>query len=305
MKYTNALSATALVAYCFLTMACTSSEQKDAAAAPAPGYSMPYRLHQPDTTFYLPPALREISGLTLSPDGAHLLAVNDETGTIFYLNPQTGAVERTRVFGKTGDYEGIEVVGNDVFVVKSDGAVTRIPESGEPETWATPLDRSYDVEGLCYDAAQHRLLLACKGKADKGGAYKGKKALYAFDLATKKLTEKPAFLLDQSELARMKGADSGFFARLFGFFTSEKAASAFGPSGLAVHPLDSNLYVVAAAGRTLAVVHPDGRLLHAERLNPNLFPQPEGLCFDREGRLYIATEGRKVQGRVLRFEGSF
>lgn len=291
-----------LFSFLLLTMACTSTEQNEPERPSAGGFAMPYRLHAPDTTISLPAELREISGLAVSDDGAHLLAVNDEQGLIFYLNPNTGAVERTRTFGGAGDYEGIEVVGADVFVAKSNGDIVRIPESGEPETWPTTLDGDFNVEGLCYDSAQHRLLLACKGISGRGEAFKGKKAVYAFDLNTRKLNETPAFLINQAELARLKGSEAGLWTRLLDFFSSDSSASAFGPSGLAVNPLDSNLYIVSFVGRTLAVVHSDGRLLHAERLDEHLFRQPEGLCFDREGRLYIASEGRKRKGKLMRFE---
>lgn len=291
-----------LLSFILLTMACTSDEPNETERPTNADFVMPYRLQAPDTTFSLAVELREVSGLAVSGDGAHLLAVNDEQGLIFYLNPNTGAVERTRTFGGAGDYEGVEVVGDDVFVVKSNGDIVRIPESGEPETWPTPLDGDFNVEGLCYDSVQHRLLLACKGIAGRGEAFTGKKAVYAFDLNTRKMNETPAFLINQSELAHLKGSETGLWARLLDFFSSESSASAFGPSGLAVNPLDSNLYIVSFVGRVLAVVHPDGRLLYAERLKPGLFKQPEGLCFDLQGRLYIASEGRKRKGKVLRFE---
>ncbi len=302
MKNKNSWSAAAVVAYCCLTMACSSSEQKGAEPVPRSSYVLPYHLHKPDTVLPLPSVLREISGLALAPDGVSLLAINDEQGAIFFLNPNTAAIERTHHFGEPGDYEGIEAVGEDIYVVKSNGTLYRIPASGATETFATPLNTDYDVEGLCYDSAQHCLLLACKGKAGRGSAYKGKKALYAFDLDTKKLNDTPVLLVDQAELARLKGGDTGFIARLLAFFSSKHAATAFGPSGLAISPLDGNLYIVSFAGKTLAVVHPDGRLLHAERLDPDVFRQPEGLCFDRAGQLYIASEGGKGEGRLLRFE---
>lgn len=301
MKNKSTFSSSPFVLSLVLTMSCSSSEKKESDPKDS-GFAMPYHLHAPEAVLQLPVLLREISGLAFSTDGKHLLAVNDEQGSVFYLNPQTGAIERTRDFGNTGDYEGIEAVGNDVYVVKSNGTIIRILESGEAETWPTSLDSDYDVEGLCYDSTQHRLLLACKGKAGKGSAFEGKKALYGFDLKTKTLADTPAFLLDKSELLRLKGGATGFLARLLEFFNADHAASAFGPSGLAVNPLDSNLYIVASVGKTLAVVHPDGRLLHAERLDTDMFPQPEGLCFDREGNLYIASEGKKGVGKVLRFD---
>ncbi len=285
-----------------LTNSSCSPEAPENNTSPSPsGYTMPYRLHEPDTVFTLPYELREISGLSMAPDGRQVLAVNDETGLIFYLNAETGAVERTRAFGKHGDYEGIDAVGSDVYVVSSGGTVFRIPESGDTEPYPTPLNADYDVEGLGYDPAQHRLLLACKGRAGKADSLHHKKAIYAFDLKTHQLGNKPAYLINRDEIARWKGGTPGFMEKVFSFFSTDNSAAAFGPSGIACCPADSMLYVIASAGKTLAILHPDGRVAHVERLNPDLFRQPEGICFDREGRLFIATEGKKQAGQILRF----
>ncbi len=285
-----------------LTNTSCSTDTPENNTRPSPSdYTMPYRLNEPDTVFSLPNELREISGLSLTPDGRQVLAVNDETGLIFYLNAETGAVERTRAFGQQGDYEGIEAVGSDVYVVSSGGTVFRIPESGDTESYPTPLDTDYDVEGLGYDPAQHRLLLACKGRAGKGDSLRHKKALYAFDLNTHRLGNKPAYLINRDEIARWKVGTPGFMEKVFSFFSTDNSADAFGPSGIACCPADSMLYVIASAGKTLAVLHPDGRVAHVERLDPDRFRQPEGICFDRAGRLFIATEGKKHAGQILRF----
>jgi uncharacterized protein YjiK len=290
------------VSLCGLIAGLLSCNSGDNTAPPKTDYTLPYRLDQPDAILELPAELREISGLSLSADGRQLLAVNDEQGKIFFLNPETGAIERSLDFGGKGDYEGIEAVGNDIYVVKSNGTLYRIPEMGAAETLKTALDAEYDVEGLGYDPVQHRLLLACKGRAGKGDQFSHKKAVYAFDLVTRLLAETPAFLIDRAEIAQWKGAPAGFANKLSEFFDSSKAASAFNPSGIAYCPQDNHLYLIASAGKTLAVLHPDGRLLYACRLNPDLFRQPEGICFGRDGTLYIASEGGKSGGRLLLFK---
>ena len=75
--------------FCGLLLTNTScnTDTPENNAPPSPsGYTMPYRLHEPDTVFTLPNELREISGLSMAPDGRQVLAVNDETGLIFYLD---------------------------------------------------------------------------------------------------------------------------------------------------------------------------------------------------------------------------
>lgn len=291
-----------IIVFCLLLIAFACNSGATTSAAPETGYTLPYRLTQPDSTIQLLPALREISGLSLSPDGRQLMAVNDEKGIIFFLNPQTGAIERSLDFGEKGDYEGIEAVGKDIYVVKSNGTLYRIPESGATETLKTTLSAEYDVEGLGYDPVKHRLLLACKGKAGKGAEFEHKKAIYAYNLVTRRTEDEPAFLIDRAEIARWKGAGSGFADQMSEFFSSAKAASAFNPSGIAFCPQDSNLYIIASAGKTLAVLRSNGLLIYACRLDADLFHQPEGICFDAQGNLYISSEGGKSAGYIMRFK---
>lgn len=283
-----------------LLNACNSPNQQP---PPDTGFTLPYQLDLPDTSFELPPELREFSGLCLSPDGAQLLAVNDEQGIVFHLSIQTGAIEQQQDFGKNGDYEGITTAGKDIYVVKSTGTLYRISEDGKTKSYPTPLNAGNDVEGLCYDPANNRLLLACKGHAGKGDNFRNKKSVYAFDLEEKTLAENPAYMIDRAEIARWKGGSTGILSKWSEFLETDQAPSAFGPSGLDISPIDSNLYLLAAVGKTLAVLHPNGRLLSVQRLNASRFQQPEAICFDLEGRLYLGSEGGKGRSaRIFRFD---
>ncbi|MCB9353970.1 MAG: hypothetical protein H6575_05355 [Lewinellaceae bacterium] len=263
--------------------------------------SFPYRFDAPDTTIVLPPSLREISGLSLSSDGHHLLAVNDEEGIVFFINLENGAIDSTLEFARHGDYEGIEAVGEYIYVVKSNGKLYRISPDGKTETIETSLHGGNNVEGLCYDALHGRLLLACKGEAGEGARFKGKKAVYAYDLHNDQFLESPVYLLNRDTIAAQKRLPGGLVQRLNDFFSTEHASTAFSPSGLAVHPADSLLYVIASVGKSIVAVHEDGRIAGVAALPADILPQPEGICFDRLGRLYISTEGRKQSGRILRF----
>jgi uncharacterized protein YjiK len=282
--------------------ACSQAETSESAAPPDTDFILPYRLDAPDTVFQLPGSLREISGLTCSSDGRHLLAVNDEQGFIFQLNIKTGAIEAKQDFGKHNDYEGLAAVGKDVYVVNSSGTVYHTKANGKTKSYPTPLNSNFDVEGLCYDSSQNRLLLACKGQSGKGAGFTNKKAIYAFDLSKKKLSDTPAFLINRAEIARWKGGAGSLTAKINEFFSTDLAPSAFGPSGLAFSPIDGNLYVVASVGKALAVLRPDGSLALVQPMSGSQFKQPEGICFDHQGRLYISSEGKNgVPGRIFRF----
>ncbi|MBK8195507.1 MAG: SdiA-regulated domain-containing protein [Lewinellaceae bacterium] len=272
-------------------------------AGEAPATTLPYQLDKPDTVFVMPQQLREISGLSMSSDERHLLAVNDEEGLIYYIDPETGVINSTFHFGETGDYEGVEAAGGDIYAVKSNGVLSRImPDSGKVETYPTGLKKSNDVEGLAFDVANNRLLLACKGKDGKNPAIKGERVIYAFDLSGKRLSETPVITLHLAEIGRLKKPVSGFSQKLNDFFSTDQKSDAFGPSGLAFCPIDGNLYIIASVGKAIAVLQPDGKIAQVEWLSSDVFRQPEGICFDRRGRMYISSEGgKKGYGKILRF----
>lgn len=255
-----------------------ASGEPEAPAIPArERIEVPYALAEPDARLTLAPRLREISGLTVL-EGGTLAAVQDEDGDVFELDPASGEILSEQRFYNSGDYEGIERAGDTLWVVESDGDLYRITGADEAEKFETGLKRSNDVEGLAYDARGHRLLLACKG--DPGGGLDGVRAIYAYDLASGTLSEGPLLTLDREALDR---------------------ASPFKPSGLAVHPLSGEVYVISGVLTALVVLAPDGDLRAAVALPPRLFPQPEGIAFSPDGTLFISNEGGSGSATLLRF----
>lgn len=269
------------------------------------GFSFPYDIEHPDEKFKMPGRLDEISGLGMSDDGASLLAVNDEEGKLFYLNKNTGEVKREFKFGKSGDYEGVEMVDGHAYVVKSNGTLYNVKHPGKKKqktkVYDTPLGHGNNVEGLAYDKTAHRLLIACKGKAGKGGYLKGKRAIYSFDLVEKKMAREPLFLIDREDIKQWRHREKTMAQRVIGFIEPSLADDAFGPSGIAVHPLTKNIYVLASVGKGLVVLSPTGEMLHFEPLNPELHRQPEGICFDADGTLFISNEANGGRAIVYRY----
>ena len=60
--------------------------------------------------------------------------------------------------------------------------------------------------------------------------------------------------------------------------------------------------MISSVGKLLVVLDRDGYILGVHALDPNLFRQPEGICFSPEGDLYISNEGRGGKGYVLKFK---
>ena len=276
------------------------------AAGPASDHKFPYDLTEPDKELKLPKKLLEISGLsTFNQDPNYLLGVQDENGVIFFVNRESGRVDREVRFWKDGDYEGIEMVNTDIFVVKSTGTIYQVSNYDEEVPVVTKfnffLNSENDIEGLGYDPVNHRLLLACKAKAAEGDEYRFKKGIYAFDLASKTMPEKPVILITQDEIHDYLGTAPQIrkLDKVVEFFNSNFA---FSPSGLAIHPFTGNIYISSSVGKLLLVVSPEGQVLHIEKLSKKVHPQPEGICFDNNGNLYMANEGKSGDGMIYRFD---
>ena len=291
-----------LLALLFLLSNCQSCETSKKIPK-ITNYTFPYQLHKPDKTYKLPNSLTEISGLSLSQYGEYLLAVNDEEGKVFQINKQDGAVAPPIKFAKRGDYEGIEQVGNQIFVVKSNGTLYEVTglNTSDQKTieYNTPLHTDNDIEGLGYDAANHRLLLAAK---DKSGIKKHKKhqrAIFAFDLKDMKLKKKPLYLINRDSISAYIQNHSDALEGLLDLFAPDKSSSAFAPSAIAIHPHSKHLYILSSVGKLLLVWSPSGQILHIESLKKSLYKQPEGICFDKDGTLYISSEGKGGDGKIF------
>lgn len=237
-------------------------------------------------TWTLPAGLTEISGLEyLSKD--RFACVQDEEGTIFIYNTAQNKVEKEIPFGGAGDYEGIAVAGTTAYVVRSDGRLFEVSnfESTRPvvKEYATPLTADHDVEGLCYDPKNNRLLLAIKGE-DPGN--QRSKGIYAFDLVARKLAPTPAVQINLED-------------DIFSGSQEKKLKNIMQPSDLEVHPTTGDLYITEGASPKLLIMDAEGNKKHLYRLSTSDFPQAEGITFTPDGELFISNEGKGGSGTIV------
>ncbi|MEN0005680.1 MAG: SdiA-regulated domain-containing protein [Bacteroidota bacterium] len=272
------------------------------------GFQWAYNASTPNTTFKLPKRLTEISGLSMFAEGKYIAAVQDEDGKVFLIDPKTGKVEEEFEFWKKGDYEGIEATKDALYVLKSTGTLYKIEQAGKKKQavnkFNTFLSAANDVEGLAYDAANNRLLLACKARAGKEAEYEMQKGIYSFNLDSESLSAKPTYLVSLDEIQAYLNTQPQIrkLEKLIEFFQPDHGGLTFSPSGIAIHPLTQNIYITSSVGKIIMVLSPEGKLLHLEKLKKKVHAQPEGICFDQQGRLYIANEGKDSKARLHVFE---
>ena len=115
----------------------------------------------------MPADLTEISGIAYIKKN-RFACVQDELGKIFVFNTVSGKVEREIQFGDAGDYEGIALANETAYIVRADGMLFEVNNyaNGKPSLMQhkTHLTAKQNVEGLCYDKKNNRLLFAIKGK---------------------------------------------------------------------------------------------------------------------------------------------
>ncbi len=272
-----------------------------------PGQTFPYQLDVPDVEFKLPNKLREVSGLGIDAGGHHLYAVQDEEGDLFLINTKTGLVDRDFKFHKDGDYEGIEFVKGRVFVVKSSGTLYEVLSPGtnnqELIKHKFSFSKNSDVEGLGYDPISNCLLLSCKGKAGQGAEFELKKGIFSFSLDSMKLRTEPSYIISLEAVKDFLQLNDSSLEKIDKLIKLFKPGEEFifGPSGIAVHPKTKDIYIISSVGKVLVVLTQSGDIKHMVKLKKKVHPQPEGICFDQNGTLYIANEGREGKGKIYKF----
>ncbi|MDZ7879052.1 MAG: SdiA-regulated domain-containing protein [Saprospiraceae bacterium] len=289
------------------TTAQASAEERGIMASVSQSPNFPYDLNNPNAAFDLDISLREISGLTTTPKAENLAAVQDEKGQLFYINKKTGKVTPSVIFAEDGDFEGVEFVGDTLWVVKSKGRLFKLWNLDK-----TPYDRASfkieslkkaNIEGLGYDAKNNRLLLAQKGeKTDDATS----RALFAFDLRNQTPSVSKAYDIGLSDFqAFLSDKKEKRYRHLIEDYITDPVTRGveFGPSGVAIHPPTGNLYVLSSMNKTLVILSAEGKILEMVKLDKNRFPQPEGICFDADGTLYLSSEAKDdPKGKVFVFK---
>ncbi len=281
-----------------LAFCCLQKPAKTVLTDPAPTPIFPYRVNTPDKTLELPPELKEISGLAYDLSTQTLWANEDENGIIYRIHPEDGRLE-SFPFAKKGDFEDLQLVGDALYALKSNGKITRIQQitSAAPviEKFDTDLTEAHDCEGLGYDRANNRLLIACKGDPVETT----QRSIYTFDVTTHQFNKNILFsikLVDIQTFLKQNNLTGPAYKDW-----TDNTALELGPSAIAVHPISGNYYILSSVGKVLLVTSPTGTILQLVLLDKKVHAQPEGMAFMPDGTLFISNEGKSGAPTLHRF----
>lgn len=270
--------------------------------------SLPYDMLHPKKQFDVPEVLKEISGLSVVGDSV-IFCVQDELGAVFQVDLRDESLSTVGRFTDVGDFEDVQVVGNMVYVLRSDGSLF----SFNYEKFSGHCSQvmlivpCMNLEGLFYDAKAHQFLVSCKEpslglrttdkkqhKREVMANAEKERMVYSIDIQHNN-TVKPILSIKIDDIR-------SFVKKHYENVSTETMA--FNPSALAIHPITNELYVLSASERMIVVY--DGTVVkQVILLSPDDFYKPEGLDFLSNGDMVICNEVMKkgyLQGTVAVFE---
>lgn len=262
-----------------------------------------YNYASPTETIILPDTLREVSGVTIL-DSNTVAFIQDENGILFTYSLREKRITNQQPFAIDGDYEEITRVGKTLYILRSDGTIFEIADyenaASNVDTFNTGIPAA-DNEGLCYNKANNRLLIACKSKLDKTAGNKDTRAIYGFDLTTKTLSNEPVYNFDLKDIKKFAEDKNLDIPQ-----SKKKGKNGGGPdikfktSAIDIHPITKKLYLLSAADHMLFIFNLNGKLEDMEVLDKDRYNKAEGLSFFSNGDMLITNEAQNKKPTLLR-----
>lgn len=246
-----------------------------------------YDIKKPDNR-ELGKSVNEISGLTYNTDDSSLLAISDSKRKIFQIDL---AREKLKDYSEKiytqSDFEDLVKIDTAIYVLISDGTILQMPlrvaDSAHTIVYPSPFQGKNDFETMYYDTSARGLIVICKDcEAEKGAK---KRTAYRFDVTNKSFDTSAFFSISTQDVKAIVKNDDAEFR----------------PSAAAIHPIEKRLYILASAGGLLVITDMHGKVLEAYNLNPDIYPQPEGIAFSPNGTMYISNEGKFGKPNLLVF----
>ena len=278
------------LAVCILTLSlyisCSDKpkNKKEETEKPVSLQSIDYDLIHPLKRWSLSDSLAQISGIAWVKDD-QFLAIEDLRPILYEIKIAdtagmiTSKIQFRQAEEDKFDFEDLAVVNDTVYALWSHGAIFKIIKGKKEDsaqrtkTW---LKKDNNTEGLAYDPVSGNLLIACKEESGLQNEKKSTRAIYEFDRKADSLKPDPFMLINKKDFEAVAGEKVDFY-----------------PAAIAVHPTTHDIYVISTKDtKAIAQFSHEGKLKAFDYIDKEILPQPEGICFDPEGNLYISTESR-------------
>jgi hypothetical protein len=183
------------------------------------------------------------------------------------------------------DLEEIVHVNGSSYLLSGVGILYEVPDNVKDSagvvSYKIPSEGKNDFESIYYDPTVNAIIAICKSCAYEKG--QKSKSAFRFDLETK--------TFDSSALFRFKTEDVKELLK--------DQNAEFDPSAAAIHPINKRLYILSSAGNLLVIADTRGTIIEAYKLNPDKYPQAEGIAFAPDGSMFISNEGKYGNATLL------
>ena len=260
------------------------------AACGGTGYNSPagYDLRKP-TEAELGKVLNEISGLAWDKQNGALVTIADDKEKIFQIGLKNKKLKdlSDKAIPPDSDTEDIVYTDSAYYLLSSWGEIRKVPIGAKDSTaisrYSLGLKGQNDFETMYYDSSAKGFILICKSCEHEKG--KGTRTAYRFNPQTTIFDSVPFFIISKAAVEeKIKDPDASF-----------------DPSGGAIHPITGELYILSSSGNLLVITNTKGKIKEVFKLNPDKFPQAEGIAFAPNGDMYISNEGKFGKPTLLFF----
>src|SRR5690349_2382375 len=205
-----------------------------------------YDLKHPSQSWKLPEELKEISGIVRM-GGDSLLAIEDLHASLYFLKLESSkaSITATLPFATNDkdkfDIEDVAMIGDTIYALWSHASIFKIwnwRSKIQAKEYSTFLDKKNNTEGLAYDPVSGDLLVACKKESGDEDEKKSTRSVYEFDVKKGELNTNPFLLVEQKDFKK---------------FVADKVE--FYPSGVAVHPVSHDIYIISTRGNKCIAVY--------------------------------------------------
>lgn len=233
----------------------------------------------PLARWVLPKALKEISGLALTPDG-RLFVHGDEQAEVWELDYRLGVMVKKFSLGETvvrGDFEAITMANNVLWLMTSNGTLYEFREGDNKakvkfQKHNTGLKKECEFEGMVYDPSTDVMVLACKNIFERKD--RASIVLYKWKLRDDGGPRVTRMVIPVTEA---RGPNDW---------------KALQVSDITLDPATGNYVLIASKERALVMLTTAGEPVYARSL-PENHDQPEGVAVTKDNLLLVSDEAAK------------
>lgn len=233
--------------------------------------------------------LKEISGIIWDNVKDEFIAHQDERGLLFFLDKESKIIKGQpfEFDAEKGDYEDIAIAKGVIYVLKSDGSLTKVytDSTGKRygvEAGSISLSGVNDFESLYYDPERNALIMICKNCQSDNKKVISAYAYYPDSIG---FDNKPVYVIDAVKAEQL----------------SPQKTSKLQPSAARIHPKTNKLFILSSASNQLVIADLNGNVEGVYWLSKKMFEQPEGLTFKSAGDMYISNEGITSRATLYKF----